>query len=495
MRHIALLLVALVGCTSTPRRGSDTPGAGGDIQPGGGDNGGGGDDGAPDPGEGGGGEDDDVVGPGEDGDPGGDGGPDDGGGEGVGEGEGEETPEEPEGLCEDTCAPAGGRPGMWANDGSCDDGGAGADTRECAEGTDCADCGVRDAPPQGGEGGEGNGNEWDGPVLCEDTCGPRGNEGAWADDGACDDGGPGAEYNECELGTDCTDCGPRGCNREHPCEDGLTCKEGECVIDDGGVLDVDMPECADLPDWRCEGGERSCGEIVPFDPDHGPGYWDYPLNGETERDQYRSYVRRDLMMLIKYATASVDCLAENWNHGNHEPLGLGDMSEASGDIPGTREGQPGHPAGTHVNGHDMDIGYYQVGTPDNRLRPVCEHVEGGRDAYHCVGEPTMLDPWRTALFIAKLHDSPQVRVIGVDGEVGPMVEDAVASLCANGWLDGSQACRRGSLSLAFETVDEGRGWYRFHHHHLHVSLSGQRGKAGGGARGQDACLRPGCPGR
>jgi hypothetical protein len=76
-----------------------------------------------------------------------------------------------------------------------------------------------------------------------------------------------------------------------------------------------------------------------------------------------------------------------------------------------------------------------------------------------------------------------------------MVVDAVQALCANGWLDGSPACRRGALALAFETVDEGRGWYHFHHHHLHVSLSGQRSKAGGVARGQDACLQPGCPGR
>jgi len=31
----------------------------------------------------------------------------------------------------------------------------------------------------------------------------------WASDGYCDDGGPGAEYNDCELGSDCADCGSR----------------------------------------------------------------------------------------------------------------------------------------------------------------------------------------------------------------------------------------------------------------------------------------------
>jgi len=31
----------------------------------------------------------------------------------------------------------------------------------------------------------------------------------WAGDGECDDGGPGASYDVCAHGTDCTDCGPR----------------------------------------------------------------------------------------------------------------------------------------------------------------------------------------------------------------------------------------------------------------------------------------------
>ena len=41
------------------------------------------------------------------------------------------------------------------------------------------------------------------PCMCENTClkAPR--------DGVCDDGGPGHNYIECELGTDCADCGPR----------------------------------------------------------------------------------------------------------------------------------------------------------------------------------------------------------------------------------------------------------------------------------------------
>jgi formylglycine-generating enzyme required for sulfatase activity len=40
-------------------------------------------------------------------------------------------------------------------------------------------------------------------AACSNTCRD-------ADDGLCDDGGPGADYSICGLGTDCGDCGPRG---------------------------------------------------------------------------------------------------------------------------------------------------------------------------------------------------------------------------------------------------------------------------------------------
>ena len=39
-------------------------------------------------------------------------------------------------------------------------------------------------------------------TLCQDTC-------KYAKDGSCDDGGDGATYTICELGTDCSDCGKR----------------------------------------------------------------------------------------------------------------------------------------------------------------------------------------------------------------------------------------------------------------------------------------------
>ena len=34
---------------------------------------------------------------------------------------------------------------------------------------------------------------------------------SYASDGYCDDGGPGAQFGDCALGTDCTDCGASAC--------------------------------------------------------------------------------------------------------------------------------------------------------------------------------------------------------------------------------------------------------------------------------------------
>lgn len=41
-------------------------------------------------------------------------------------------------------------------------------------------------------------------AQCRDTC-------AYSNDGACDDGGLGSEYSDCNVGTDCWDCGSRTC--------------------------------------------------------------------------------------------------------------------------------------------------------------------------------------------------------------------------------------------------------------------------------------------
>jgi hypothetical protein len=223
-----------------------------------------------------------------------------------------------------------------------------------------------------------------------------------------------------------------------------------------------------------------CSDLIQFTPSNIPGsagydwtlgYADYAENGETERNQYRSWLRRDAAMAIQYAAAVVACRSQDWRFGiSREPIGLIDMSERDGSIPGTSVGSPGHPEGTHTDGFDIDMAYYQL-EDDNRARPVCDHTSGGADAYHCTSDPYLLDPWRTALFLGALGEYDHVRIIGVDGRVGPVVEGAFATLCEDGWIDAA-VCRRGMSSyVTYETTDTGRGWYYFHHHHVHVSFS------------------------
>jgi hypothetical protein len=42
-------------------------------------------------------------------------------------------------------------------------------------------------------------------ALCTNSC-------EYSDDGFCDDGGEDSDYDECALGSDCRDCGPREAN-------------------------------------------------------------------------------------------------------------------------------------------------------------------------------------------------------------------------------------------------------------------------------------------
>ena len=335
----------------------------------------------------------------------------------------------------------------------------GCDTRDCPDGSTC----------------------WrfqDGAHLCLQDC------QAAAD---CRDGYVCDEDDTCWPGTRCT---------VDSCGAGMQCgASGRCELDTSGVPAGGPPaSCPNVPDWKCGGSASFCGELVPFLPEHGEGYWNYPLNGETAQNQYRSFARRDVMMLVKYAAAQVACKAAGWA-GNGGELGLGDMSERDGAIPGTSVGRPGHPPNTHVDGKDMDIAYFQVNTPDNKLRAICPHEQGGQDQYHCVAAADRFDLWRTALFIAHLHDAViggrnQLRVVGVDGKVGPMIEGAVGQLCAAGWYSGP-ACS--GLALAYEVSDTNRGWFHFHHHHLHISTLGLTLGAQPLVTDAGRCLEPHCP--
>jgi hypothetical protein len=240
------------------------------------------------------------------------------------------------------------------------------------------------------------------------------------------------------------------------------------------IEDLSLPDpdpdtsCDELPPIYTIGDVEYTAEILPFDPDYGPGYIDYPVNGETWEDQYRSYARRDLIQLVKYASAKVECITADWDYWDFAPVGLIDMSEADGSTPGTSTGYPGHPQGTHMYGNDMDAAYYQLYAPDNFPRSVGVHFEDGYDAFHLTGEPLGMDPWRTALLIAYISEHHHLRVIGVDGQIGPILEDALDELVTAGYIDSDL---RDSIPLAYEVENQGYGWYYHHHHHMHISMN------------------------
>jgi hypothetical protein len=233
----------------------------------------------------------------------------------------------------------------------------------------------------------------------------------------------------------------------------LTCGPS-CTYDKDGC--AGSSSCANLPPRDCTGGEAQCSKLVLFSPTQGAGY-------EVTYGTSYSWARQDTMMLIQYAAASVACMMP----GSH-PLGLGDMSMQNGSTPMDAYGNLRHPQGTHDGGRDVDLAYYQVGQPDNHLRPVCPHSNGGQEQYHCVGSPSILDAERTALFLAKLLESSRVRVVGVDGQIGPLLQAEAQTLHGKGLIT-SASLAAFSSKLAYETSDTGMGWYLFHHHHMHLS--------------------------
>ncbi len=292
------------------------------------------------------------------------------------------------------------------------------------------------------------------------------------------------DYGACAPG-----CGGTGCGPDELCGDDGLCSVKPCTATScgpfttcnsaTGACEPDLatfpanaanPACdSGLPPRDCVGTTQYCGELIAYDR-MGAGFDNYPINGETEADQYRSFIRRDLMMLSEWAAAYVDCKTRDWHTGNGMPIGLGDMSEASGAIPGTRDNDPGHPPGTHENGYDMDFAYFQIQPPDNHLREICPHVVNGSEQYHCVGEPDNIDLWKHSLLLGAMFTSPRVRVIGVDGRVGPLLDKSIPVLCQKGYLPQS-ACDAAAQSLAYEQVDMGYGWYLFHLHHSHISTT------------------------
>ena len=189
-----------------------------------------------------------------------------------------------------------------------------------------------------------------------------------------------------------------------------------------------------------------------------------------EHQAHYSNLRRELAYLVTWATAATSAQFPGTN-----PLSLMDMSERGGETPGAMVGQLRHPEGTHINGNDIDIAYYQTG-PDNQGRVVCDN-----DGYFCTSPPNVLDATRTAYFMIRLLDSPHVRVIGVDTLIAPELFSAAQALRAQGVVTQAEVNRLESYTAY------GEGW-PFHHHHMHFSWNWEDGYEGRSVEPPEGCI-------
>ncbi len=178
----------------------------------------------------------------------------------------------------------------------------------------------------------------------------------------------------------------------------------------------------------------------------------------VEHPPYWSNLRREVIYLVRYAAQETARKFEDTN-----PLATLDMSERDGATPGTAFNSLRHPEGTHENGNDIDIAYYQTGD-DNNGRAVCRN-----NGYFCTSDPDILDVPRTAYFMARLFDGDHVRVIGVDTKVAEMLRGATRELEDDEILSDDDGRVLRSNAMAF-----GDGW-PFHHHHMHFSWDWERG--------------------
>ena len=219
------------------------------------------------------------------------------------------SPPPPPGTCTNTC--------VYVADLDCDDGGPGAEYAACDLGTDCDDCGLRPLgstddspqprppppPPPSPPTQPGETLPPPSPspssappgTVCDNTC-------HYPNDDECDDGGAGAEYDVCALGTDCADCSggvtPRPPPAPHPSpsppgvygclNDCLYAFDTEC--DDGGPgseyaacsSGTDCDDCGPRllqpspPPYS--GGDywSSWPDFPPFPPMPDYSSWSYP---------------------------------------------------------------------------------------------------------------------------------------------------------------------------------------------------------------------------
>jgi hypothetical protein len=232
---------------------------------------------------------------------------------------------------------------------------------------------------------------------------------------------------------------------------------------------LDGPVCADLftaDDCMGQpGGVPSPMQFpvtYPNDPYVGDG-----LRPQTPAN-YR-WARRELLMLVRYAMHETQI-----RHAGTKALGVGDISERNGAIPGTDNGLPRHPAGTHMQGTDVDIAYFHTlaaggQAPFNDIRAICDANGGSHDELSCdpsAASTHIVDLPRQVSFLAKLLVSDRIRVVGVDEVIGPLLlAEADAQFEVNQITEAEHNAF--GTKLAFNPA---AGWVRLFQY-MHVSFN------------------------
>ena len=222
-----------------------------------------------------------------------------------------------------------------------------------------------------------------------------------------------------------------------------------------------------FPDEDAEDEDGPCNRIMQFPQanDATEGYF-------VEHEPHYSSLRREVAYLVRYAARETRAQFEDT-----EPLGLLDMSQWDGDVPGRMRGQLRHPEGTHVGGNDIDIAYYSL-SPGNGGKIICPD-----DNYFCTGPADDLDVDRTTFFMAQLMESDFVRVAGVDPEVAALVGPRAYEMQEEGLISNRQRQKVVGL-MAY-----GSGW-PFHQHHIHLSWMWEAGFEGR-SEAPEGCLLDG----
>ncbi len=136
------------------------------------------------------------------------------------------------------------------------------------------------------------------------------------------------------------------------------------------------------------------------------------------------------------------------------PVGIADLSQADGEIPGTDDGAPRHPAPSHSKGYSADVTYFRKDGRTLEDSPACP----SKTREFCEG-PHDVDVGPTALLLARIARTERVVQFIVD----PVMEgDIGAELDRLGetGAEGAKAARKVLTSGV-----------PFHADHFHVAVS------------------------